>query len=238
MSDSESAFDFEQRVQRKAEAHLTACEEAFYDEESDEHPWYGPYDGCQTCVVREVLMSVWDDFKDEARREIANELDPPPTENWFVPGGAVIDDAGRVLRLRPPTTWARHVLEIPRVPPSMNNNEIRSHWTGFQEHKKSWQAEIALMFMAAQLPRGGFERAIAGAFLRFPTRSIRDTGNFAGLLNKALGDALTVSPDWPRHKRYIPDDDAAHYYFGGVEFEPDRGPPRTTFYVYLQPKED
>lgn len=226
---------FEARVQRVAEAHLDACNEALH-EDAEEMPAFGPYDGCTTCVVREVLCSVWDELLAHARLEAQPE--PAPAEDWVVPGGAVIDDSGQVkLRLVPPVTWARQIIEIPRTPPSMNNNEIRSHWTGYQKEKKSWQAEIALVLMAAQLPRGGFQRAIAGAFLRFGDRSVRDTGNFAGLLNKALGDALVISPDWPRHKRYIPDDDGAHYHFAGVEFDPERGDPRTTIYLYLQPKE-
>lgn len=226
-----SSEDFDARVQRIAEAHLVACNEALYDN-AESSPALGPYCGCQTCVVREVLMSVWDEFLAEARHESR-----APASDWFVPGGPVLDDSGQRLRLRPPPGWTRQVIEIPRVPPSMNNNEIRSHWTGFQKEKKSWQAEIALMLMAAQLPRGGYERAIAGAFLRFETRSIRDSGNFTGLLAKALGDALVIGPDWPRRKRYIPDDDESHYHFGGVEFESESGPPRTTVYLYLQPKE-
>lgn len=233
--------DFETRVQRKAEAHLAACNEALFEEEGGEEevssPAFGPYDGCDTCVVREVLMSVWDDFQAEARREVG--VQEPPAEDWIVPGGAVIDESRQVkLRLHPPPDWHRLILEVARTPPSMNNNEIRSHWTGFHEHKKGWQAEIALLFMANQLRRGGYQRAIAGAFLRFPDRSVRDSGNFAGLINKALGDALVIDPHMPRGKRYIPDDDGQHYYFGGVEFEPDTGPPRTTIYLYLQPKED
>ena len=228
---------FEARVQRIAEEHLAACNEALWDGESGvpRSPSFGPYDGCDTCVVREVLMSAWDELIAEARREVHVD---PPAEDWYVPGGAVVDESGKVkLRLVPPTTWVRQIMQIPRTPPSMNNNEIRSHWTGYQKEKKSWQAEIALLLMAAQVQRGGFQRAIAGAFIRFSDRSVRDTGNYAGLLNKALGDALVISPDWPEYKRYIPDDDAAHYYFGGVEFESERGSPRTTFYLYLQPKE-
>ena len=234
-----STESFETRVQRIAEEHLTACNEAFFDEESDARPWYGPYDGCDTCVVREVLTSVWDEFLAQARREARDELGLDGPEDWLIPGGAVIDDTREVkLRLRPPPDWTRLILEVPRTPPSMNNNEIRSHWTGFHEHKKNWQAEIALLFMANQLRRGGYRRAIAGAFMRFPDRSVRDTGNFAGLLNKALGDALVIAPDMPKGKRYIPDDDRLHYFFGGVEIEDEPGPARTRLYIYLQPKED
>jgi len=231
-------IDFETRVQRTAENHLNACNEAFFDEESDERPWYGPYDGCDTCVVREVLMSVWDDFRAEARREARVELGLDTPDDWVLPGGAVIDDSRVRLRLHPPPDWTRLILEIPRTPPSMNNNEIRSHWSGFHEHKKSWQSEIALLMMANKLRRGGYRRAVAGAFMRFPDRCVRDSGNFESLLNKALGDALVIAPDMPTEQRYIPDDDGQHYFFGGVEVEDEPGPTRTQIYLYLQPKEN
>ncbi len=35
-----------------------ACAEAL-DEEEDDSPAWGPYCGCDTCVVREVLYAAW-----------------------------------------------------------------------------------------------------------------------------------------------------------------------------------
>jgi len=68
--------DFEALVQRKAEAHLDACFEAMDNwEDGDgemESPANAPFCGCTTCIVREVLMSVWDDLLEEARRESAD----------------------------------------------------------------------------------------------------------------------------------------------------------------------
>lgn len=154
------------------------------------------------------------------------------SDDWFVPGGALLDDDGqRVIRLRPPAGWRKVEIDIPRVPPSMNTNEIRSHWRGFHEHKKSWQQEIETLLMVERVKRFGYQRAMAGGFMRFPRRvARRDPGNFAGLLNKSLGDALTTF-------NAIPDDDAPHYFFGGVEIEGETGPPRTRLWIYLQPKE-
>lgn len=154
-------------------------------------------------------------------------------EAWFIPGGAVVDDSRKVkLRLRPPPTWLKLTIEIPRCPPSMNDNSIRSNWRGFQEMKKSWQTEIETMLMVQQAPRRGYVRAMAGAFMRFQAAAARrDKGNYAYLFDKALGDALD-------NFGAIPDDDSLHYYFGGVEIESDRGPDRTLIWVYLQPKED
>jgi hypothetical protein len=58
--------DFDMRMQRQAEAHLEACLEALYDEDA-RSPASAPFDGCPTCVVREVLTSVWDDMLAYAR---------------------------------------------------------------------------------------------------------------------------------------------------------------------------
>jgi hypothetical protein len=156
------------------------------------------------------------------------------SDDWFVPGGAYITDSTK-MRLRPPGHWTKVELEIPRVPQSMNNNEIRTNWRGFHTVKKSWQEEMELLLMAQRVKRDGYKRAIAGAFVRFPRAGKRrDTNNFTTLLNKALGDALARSS----YGGYgaIPDDDERRYFFGGVEFE-DPGPARTLIWIYLQPKE-
>jgi hypothetical protein len=159
-------------------------------------------------------------------------------EDWWLPGGAVITEDGRKLRLHPPPDWDRVILALGRVPPSMNSNQIRSHWRGFQKEKKDWQAEIGLLLLAEKARRGHYERAMAGALMRFTHRSHRDTGNYTGLVNKALGDALVVSPDTPRRLRYIPDDDEPHYHFSGVEFDAQPGLAQTRIYIYLKPKEE
>jgi hypothetical protein len=164
---------------------------------------------------------------------------------WVVPGGPVIDDAGARLRLRPPEHWTRVILEIKRTPPSMNANEIRSNWRGFQKEKKAWQEEIGQLLMIKGRKCGIYQRAIAGGVMRFAPHRLpwlqasqrRDAGNYGGVIEKALGDALTIDPHLPAPLRYIPDDDEAHYFFGGVEFDPVPGPPRTLLYIYLQPKE-
>jgi hypothetical protein len=60
--------DFGIEMQAAAEAHLAACWEAFYveTENDDEYdgealpsPAIGPFCGCETCVVREVLAGAW-----------------------------------------------------------------------------------------------------------------------------------------------------------------------------------
>lgn len=228
---------FETRIQRLAEKHLAACNDAMIDfdegNQDTPSPAYGPYDGCDTCIVREVLSVAWDEMIAEARRQARVEAGLIEDEEWFVPGGAIIDSSRRVkMRLRPPHEWRKVEIDIPRVPPSMNDNKIRSNWRGFQAEKKSWQTEIELMLMTSGLKRRGYQRAMVGGFVRFAASAARrDPGNYAGLVNKACGDAL-VNFD------AIPDDDGPHYFFGGVEIEDEPGPDRTRLWIYLQPNEE
>jgi len=63
--------DFAVRVQRKAEEHLSRCWEAEDEPTEVESPAYAPFCGCQTCIVREVLMVCWDEMFEEARRAAA-----------------------------------------------------------------------------------------------------------------------------------------------------------------------
>jgi hypothetical protein len=58
--------DVGQEMQRVAEAHLSACQEALWaeesgasDEEIPESPACGPFCGCDTCQVRETLFAAW-----------------------------------------------------------------------------------------------------------------------------------------------------------------------------------
>jgi hypothetical protein len=57
---------FEQRVQRLGEDHLAACEQALCDNDNlpvaewTESPSVGPYCGCDTCIVREILWVAWE----------------------------------------------------------------------------------------------------------------------------------------------------------------------------------
>lgn len=150
-------------------------------------------------------------------------------EDWFVPGPAIaLSD--RTLRLRPPPEWTRLILDVPRTPPSMNTDQSRA-WRSFYEHKRTWQSEIGILLMEQRCSRD-YQRAVAGMFMRFPVRKKRrDAGNFTHITNKALGDALV-------EYGAIPDDDPAHYVFGGVEFEEETGPARTRIFIFFQPKEE
>ena len=52
----------DQTIHDAAEQHLIACFDAFYAEEEgldETSPAYGPFCGCHTCIVREVLTAAW-----------------------------------------------------------------------------------------------------------------------------------------------------------------------------------
>jgi hypothetical protein len=148
---------------------------------------------------------------------------------WLVPGGAVVSDGSAKLRLRLPASWVRIVIDVWKVPPSMNTDESRG-WRAFYKHKRAWQDEIETLLMVAD-PRGSYQRAVAGCVMRFPKHAARrDPSNFSGVVNKALGDSLVT-------RGLIPDDDGPHYHFSGVEFAARPGPAHTRILVFLQPKE-
>lgn len=67
---SKRSPDLETLAQHKAEAHLEACMDALMAEDATpgdedygreiDSPACAPFDGCTTCIVREVLYAVWD----------------------------------------------------------------------------------------------------------------------------------------------------------------------------------
>ena len=64
--------DFFERIQTKAENHLEACFEALNAQDEGiemDSPAFGPFDGCETCIVREVLSVCWEEMLAEAKRE-------------------------------------------------------------------------------------------------------------------------------------------------------------------------
>lgn len=59
----DAVIEIERAMQRDAEQRLAACQEALFAEENGEeiaeYPACAPYDGCDTCIVREVLDAAW-----------------------------------------------------------------------------------------------------------------------------------------------------------------------------------
>jgi hypothetical protein len=61
-----TAEELETAMQRAAEAHLSKADLMLWEEEEDCYGYHGegpdlagPYCGCQTCIVREVLWASW-----------------------------------------------------------------------------------------------------------------------------------------------------------------------------------
>jgi hypothetical protein len=65
---------FDRLVQRKAEEHLDACTLALDEPPDADSPAYGPFCGCTTCTVREILSVTWDLMEAEARRRVLGEI--------------------------------------------------------------------------------------------------------------------------------------------------------------------
>lgn len=69
-------MDVAERAQEAAEKHLAACNEALYDYDENgadattESPSVAPYDGCDTCIVREVLYAAWTVIEEHVGKEI------------------------------------------------------------------------------------------------------------------------------------------------------------------------
>lgn len=58
-----AAPDWGMRMQEAAERHISAVSDAYFREENGEQdvesPAAAPYDGCDTCMIREILAGAW-----------------------------------------------------------------------------------------------------------------------------------------------------------------------------------
>lgn len=111
-------------------------------------------------------------------------------------------------------------IEFPSTPPSLNKVGARADWRTFRRHKKSWERDVWLLLRAERGLVPMTPPVFVRGTLRFPTKRRRDEGNYRALLEKAVGDALTLGG-------YIPDDDSGNYRFIALDFEARNGPNRT-----------
>lgn len=105
---------------------------------------------------------------------------------------------------------------IETTPPvSLNRG---GHWTVRHKRKRQAEGELAILLLAAGVPRPiPGDRLRATAELLFPTARRRDEGNYRTALEKALGDALCPhDPEAPF--RWLSDDTPEHFTFGAVTF--------------------
>ena len=76
--EQDDGFDWGYEAQKVAEAHLGACMESMFAEQEGEEaasPASAPFDGCDTCITREVLHAAYPvlerGWEDERRRSAA-----------------------------------------------------------------------------------------------------------------------------------------------------------------------
>lgn len=125
------------------------------------------------------------------------------------------------------TERASYELVLHETPPSLNavGSRGHSHWL-YTNTKKRWQGNFGVALMAAKVPRK-LKRVEASAVLRFRQKRKRDEGNFRTMLEKALGDMLTLGG-------WLDDDTPEQYSFKAVEFDPEKGPARTLIRLEVQ----
>lgn len=156
----------------------------------------------------------------------------------------------------PPGTARREVtIALDDAPGSMNRNELRSGWKGYDAAKRRWQGWLMRELDGLDLDRpirsvgaDGKTRApiLAHAVVTTPGGTVADSENLRTLLAKALGDAL-VGPLWRwegegKSRQFVPADrsmlvEHARYVAGWLDadtdadwllvFEVRRGPPGT-----------
>ena len=83
-----------------------------------------------------------------------------------------------------------YYLTVPMLPPSNNSNAVRSHWRGFHQAKKLWQASLDDAIRAERVPVGSGLFVRATVEFTAPDRRKRDADNHEWVVRKALGDAL------------------------------------------------
>ena len=113
-------------------------------------------------------------------------------------------------------------LSIPEVPPSLNGMGFGGRNSHMKLHrlKRKWEGLMQITLLEVRLPKG-LSKVRATARLRFPVKRKRDEGNFRWLLEKALGDVLQSAG-------HLSDDTPDEFTFTGLDFDPVKGPPRTT----------
>ncbi len=96
--------ELEQAAQRAAEARLAAATDALFDESDAFVDLAGPYCGCDTCVVREVIDAAWPYLKELAA--VVESADTPDSNSGpemgtgSSPVGGTHSDYEEVQRLR------------------------------------------------------------------------------------------------------------------------------------------
>lgn len=126
-------------------------------------------------------------------------------------------------------TGQNYELSLPDVPPSLNvvGSRGKSHWA-FTNAKKKWEGMFFIALLESKVPKDLLS-VDAEAVLTFPSKRVRDEGNFRMMLEKALGDIM-VTGGWLPHG-----DSADFYYFRRVSFSEETGPKHTLVKLMVNP---
>lgn len=158
--------------------------------------------------------------------------------------GALYRQVARELGVlpQPPGTVRRDErFAIDGAPPSMNTNEVRSHWKGEHAAKKEWQGRFARALHGLELDRpirsvgadGKLAPIFAHIVVTVPGGKLADSPNY-WIASKSLGDAFTGRPAPDRavnydHRRYVAgwlDQDDDRHWLHVLEVR--AGPPSVT----------
>jgi hypothetical protein len=102
--DAMTDVELEDEAQRAAEARLAYANALLFHDENPDEPLaeplegeepFGPYDGCETCIVREVLHAAWPAMRELARRELDSAA------MTGTPEANSVDDCERCGRTKP-----------------------------------------------------------------------------------------------------------------------------------------
>lgn len=110
------------------------------------------------------------------------------------------------------------------APASFNATGSGSNRFAWMNLKQAWQSALLQLLRDSELPTD-LSHVMVEARICFPTRARRDQGNFRGVIEKSLGDAL-------QEGGYIPDDDWDHYEFGGLQKTYAKGESWTEFMIF------
>lgn len=116
-----------------------------------------------------------------------------------------------------------YTFELGTVPKSLNAISSRGSRWAYIKEKKRWEDMLWPMLELGKLPRP-MKHVLINVWLRFPVRRRRDTGNFAWILEKAVGDVLVK-------RGFLVDDTPEYFQMGVTRFDGAQGPPRTTIEV-------
>jgi hypothetical protein len=120
------------------------------------------------------------------------------------------------------------VIEVDRIPPSMNDIVGKGNRWRYTQEKKTWGKLLTLKIQESGLQP--CDRILVEGSVTFPNQTKHDQGNYRFMLEKALGDALQAAG-------VLADDDWDSYEFGGLAKAYEKGVRRTRLLLMPETRE-